>query len=127
MVLLGRAETVKREKQARAEQEPQENGALGRKPRIEGLSPTGKAGEPADREQGSSMMRVTIACLGVVLSGFAFAHDIVHQETEGDWTSYQVRCSSGKIRYIAENTAGFWVRGKSYGGREQAIAAACEE
>lgn len=71
------------------------------------------------------MNRIIIACLAVA-SGIASAHEIVQQETEGNWTSYQIKCESGQTRYIAENTEGFWARGKRYGNRSAAIAAACK-
>lgn len=73
------------------------------------------------------MNRVMIACLGIALSGVVSAHDIVHQETQGGWTSYQIRCDSGQIRYIAENAEGYWARGKNYGDRKKAILAACKK
>lgn len=73
------------------------------------------------------MNRIAIIGLAAALSGVASAHEIVHQESQGGWTSYQVRCDNGRTRYITENRKGFWARGKNYGDRKEAITAACKE
>jgi hypothetical protein len=59
------------------------------------------------------------------LSSGAFAHEVVHQESQGGWTSYRIRCDNGQTRYIAQNPDGFWARGKNYAERKDAMAAAC--
>lgn len=70
-------------------------------------------------------MKKTIAIVFGLSSG-AFAHEVVHQESEEGWTSYEIRCDDGKTRYIAKNTSGFWARGKNYGEQKAAVAAACK-
>ena len=73
------------------------------------------------------MRMPTIAGLALVLcGGAAQAHEVVHEETQGEWTSYELKCDSGHIRYITKNTKGYWARGKNYDKRKEAVAVACE-
>lgn len=71
------------------------------------------------------MYRMIIAALMAGFSCAVPAQEIVRQESQSGWTSFEIRCEDGKTRYIARNASGYWARGKNYEGQREAVKAAC--
>jgi hypothetical protein len=73
------------------------------------------------------MDRIIAVALVLGFSSAAPAQEVVRQETQSGWTSFEIKCEDGKTRYITRNAEGFWARGKSYESQSEAMNAACAE
>ena len=71
------------------------------------------------------MKPILTATIFLLAYNIVNANKVIHEEREGSWVGYKIKCSSGKREYVTKTKEGYWANGKAYNRKRMAINKAC--